>query len=581
MPCSRTAGLVAVALAEFAVAQRQVAVAAQIGLEDQHVARAVHRLERVLALLRLRREHVLAVVLPVARLLPQALVEDLRALDLLVARVAIDAAHVLLDGLPQGPALGMPEHHAGRDLVDVEQVEFLAEPAVVALLGFLDAADVVVELLLVGPGRAVDALQLLVLGVAAPVGAGQLRELEDLEETRVRHVRAAAHVDVLLVVVQAHGLLVGHVLHQPQLVVLAAGLEHLDDLVARRHLLDHVVVLRDQLAHARLDRLHVLGREGALVGNVVVEALVDHRADHHLRRRIELLHRVADQVGRRVADDFQALVVLGRDDLQLGVVVDQVAGIDQLAVDLAGHGHLREAGADGLGNIGHRNRAGKLAARVVGERDLDHGKTSARKQKSAVWDRAWLWFMCWRVPACAAYRPFPSWKRPLDCLRRSSRCHNQGAFLALVDAETELCDSIRSRSGVAGAAFLSPSTSIGSIVGGLANRSGAFAISAWAIGPVRCAWRPASSSNASKMPKVRGRQAQGEPDRRGLLVARHGEAGFEELLDLGFLAGLGFEAGEQCELDHESLQWTRPREIALAVAVDSRHAPRISTYWHF
>ena len=261
------------ALAELAVAQRQVAIAAQVRLEDQHVAGAVHRLERVVALLRLRREHVLAVVLPVAGFLPQALVEDLRALDFLVARVAVDAAHVLLDLLPDRPALGMPEHDAGRHLVDVEQVEFLAEPAVVALFGLLDALDVLVQLLLVGPGRAVDALQLLVLGIAAPVSARQLRELEDLEEARVRHVGAAAHVDVFLVVVQAHRLLVGHVFHEPQLVVLAAGLEHFDDLVARRHLLDHVVVLRDQLAHARLDRLHVLGREGALVGDVVVEAL--------------------------------------------------------------------------------------------------------------------------------------------------------------------------------------------------------------------------------------------------------------------------------------------------------------------
>ena len=186
-----------------------------------------------------------------------------------------------------------------------------------------------VELLLVGPGRAVDALQLLVLGVAAPVGAGQLRQLEDLEEARVRHVRAAAHVDVFLVVVQAHGLLVGHVFDQAQLVVFAARLEDLDDLVARRHLLDHVVVLRDQLAHARFDGRHVLGRERALVRDVVVEAFFDHRADHHLRRRIQLLHRMADQVGGRVANDLQAFVVLGRDDLQLGVVVDHVAGVDQ------------------------------------------------------------------------------------------------------------------------------------------------------------------------------------------------------------------------------------------------------------
>lgn len=177
---------------------------------------------------------------------------------------------------------------------------------------------------------------------------------------------ATAHVDVFLVVVQAHGLLVGHVLDEAQLVVLATRLEHLDHLGARRHLLHDVVVLRDQLAHARLDRGHVLWRERTLVRDVVIEAFVDHRADDHLGCRVELLHRVADQVGRRVTNDLQAFIVLGRDDLELGVMVDDVARIDEPAIDLAGYRHLCEAGADGLGHLGHRNRAGELAARVVG-----------------------------------------------------------------------------------------------------------------------------------------------------------------------------------------------------------------------
>jgi hypothetical protein len=118
----------------------------------------------------------------------------------------------------------VPEHHARRFFLQVEQVELLADLAVVALFGFFDALDVGRQLLLVGPGGAVDALQLLVLGIAAPVGAGQLGQLEGFEEARVRHVRAAAHVDVFFVVVQAHGLFVRHVLDQAQLVVFATGL---------------------------------------------------------------------------------------------------------------------------------------------------------------------------------------------------------------------------------------------------------------------------------------------------------------------------------------------------------------------
>ncbi len=80
--------LVAMHHAELGEAQRQVAVALQPMLEDLHMSRAVHRLDGEPALVLglvaggLRREHVLAVPVPVAGGLPQRLVEHLRRVDL-------------------------------------------------------------------------------------------------------------------------------------------------------------------------------------------------------------------------------------------------------------------------------------------------------------------------------------------------------------------------------------------------------------------------------------------------------------------------------------------------------------------
>ena len=54
----------------------------------------------------------------------------------------------------------------------MEEVHLAAELAVVALLGFLELMQVGVELVLGRPGGAVDALQLRLVGIAAPVGAG-------------------------------------------------------------------------------------------------------------------------------------------------------------------------------------------------------------------------------------------------------------------------------------------------------------------------------------------------------------------------------------------------------------------------
>ena len=72
----------------------------------------------------------------------------------------------------------MPEHRARRFLLEVEQIHLAAELAVVALLGFLDLLEIGVEFLLLGEGGAVDARQHFAVGIAAPIGAGDLHQLE-------------------------------------------------------------------------------------------------------------------------------------------------------------------------------------------------------------------------------------------------------------------------------------------------------------------------------------------------------------------------------------------------------------------
>ncbi len=169
-------------------------------------------------------------------------------------------------------------------------------------------------------------------------------------------MRATAHVDIFFVVIQAHGLLVRHVFHQAQLVVFAAGSEHVDHFGTRSDFLDDVVIFFDQRVHALFDSRQVVRGERTLVGDVVIEAFVDDRADDHLRGWVQLLDRMANQVRARVANDLQPLLILGRDDLQAGIAGDQVAGVNQLAVDLAGHGGLGQAGTNGCGDLGYGNR---------------------------------------------------------------------------------------------------------------------------------------------------------------------------------------------------------------------------------
>src|SRR5437764_16558 len=115
----------------------------------------------------------------------------------------------------------------------MEQVEFAAELAVVAALGFLEPEQVLVKLLLAGPGGAVDALQLRVPGVAAPIGAGHIHQLEGLPEPAGRgEMRPDAQIDEIALAVEADFLIRRDLSDIFGLIALADAVEERDGLVA-------------------------------------------------------------------------------------------------------------------------------------------------------------------------------------------------------------------------------------------------------------------------------------------------------------------------------------------------------------
>ena len=78
-PVHRSRRLVAVALAELGESHRKVAPTPQLGIENQDVARAVHRLHGHFHVAGERLEHILVILVRMAGLYPQNLVHDLNA----------------------------------------------------------------------------------------------------------------------------------------------------------------------------------------------------------------------------------------------------------------------------------------------------------------------------------------------------------------------------------------------------------------------------------------------------------------------------------------------------------------------
>jgi hypothetical protein len=133
-----------------------------------------------------RRVHAVRVPLQVAARHEQVALGDVRRVHDLVAAGEQTLAHVALDLVADDAALGVEDAEAGADLVgEREEVELLAELAVVALGGLFEALLVGAQLVLGGPGGAVDALQLRVLLAAAPVGAGDAGEVPAVADERV------------------------------------------------------------------------------------------------------------------------------------------------------------------------------------------------------------------------------------------------------------------------------------------------------------------------------------------------------------------------------------------------------------
>ncbi len=143
------------------------------------------------------REHPLLVGDEVVRLQEQVLLRDVRRVDVGVAGGDVaPAARAAPSPAAHDAAARVPHRQAGSDLLrEREQVELLAELAVVALGGLLEALLVRAQLVLGRPGGAVDALQLRVLLAAAPVGAGDAGERPAVaDQAGARQVRAAAEV---------------------------------------------------------------------------------------------------------------------------------------------------------------------------------------------------------------------------------------------------------------------------------------------------------------------------------------------------------------------------------------------------
>ncbi len=374
-PVHDSGALVTIDGAQLAQPHRQIAIRAQRVHVNQDVPRAVHGLEAVVGVVELHRgKHVLLVEALVPGDLPQVHAHHVRRIDERIPATQVLVAHPVLHRLADDAALGMPENQPRPgQFLDGEQVELLAQYAVVALLRLLDLLQVLVEVFLAEERGAVDALELRVLLVAQPVGAGDAGQLERLDLAGGRNVRPAAEVHELAGLVERDFFVgLGELLDEVTLHEVTLALELLQPFRAGDELARvGLVALRD-LLHLFFDSCQVLGGERLLAMEVVEETALGRRTVSELGLWEKFEHRGRHQVRRRVPVHLQRLGVAVGQDAHFGVLLDGPRQIDELAIDLRHHGGIGQARRDGPRNLQRRSTARHLLHAAVGQFDVDH-----------------------------------------------------------------------------------------------------------------------------------------------------------------------------------------------------------------
>ena len=118
--------------------------------------------------------------------------EHHRGFGLDIPGVAVLFAPVIQKRIPQHHSFGMEKRHAGGLFVKTEQIQLLAQLAVVAFFGLFQKMQVCFELLFVKKGRTVYPLQLRIALIGPPVGTRDTQHFCRSDKTGMRHMRAAA-----------------------------------------------------------------------------------------------------------------------------------------------------------------------------------------------------------------------------------------------------------------------------------------------------------------------------------------------------------------------------------------------------
>ncbi len=202
-------------------------------------------------------------------------------------------------------------------------------------------------------------------------------------------MRAAAKVEPVALLVDLDLLILRDRVYEFDLEQLTLVAEDALGLVARPHLARERLVARDDLAHFFLDRGKIVQGERLVAEEVVVEAVLDHRSDGHLRTRPQCLHRLRQDMGAVVPNEFERTRVFARKKFDLGVRADFLGQIPDLAVNGHRDRALGKRRGNAFGDVESGDAVLVLPTGAVGKGQRDHSTTPVAQSLRTVAGKRW------------------------------------------------------------------------------------------------------------------------------------------------------------------------------------------------
>ena len=195
-------------------------------------------------------------------------------------------------------------------------------------------------------------------------------------------MRATAQVQPLALTVDGDRLARRQVAYQLRLVALAPRLEECDGRFAVPFLAHERRAGGDDLAHLRLDGREILGAERLVACEIVIEAILDRRADRHLRAGMQRLHRLRQHMRRIVPDHAERVRIAAGDEHHPRIALDPPREIHGLPIDLHGQRGTRQPRSYGGRDLGSRRRGLEAANGAVWQRDGGHDLSPALQRRT-------------------------------------------------------------------------------------------------------------------------------------------------------------------------------------------------------